>query len=702
MTLFCRIGSFTTFLAKSFSHRTVRKTHQDNPFIPFVQKSLNKGNGNTTMTKNGSKSDKDVLSSTSSVNLIQEQDVQPTLMKLLLFARPEFSPLFLSFILMVMSESTGFINPLLIAKAYDVLVNPSISNTDKMSDISFWMSLVLGIHTLGMITGFFRSSVMGVAGERVVSRLRLRLFGSIISQEPAFFDTTKTGELVSRLSSDTTLMQTATSSALPEVVLGFVKLVVGVGLMFWISVKLAAVTIAFAFFMLLTCVPFGKKIGGLAKLYQDALGQAQERSTEALGSIRTVQSFAAEEREKTRFKQKIGDPDIYTWWIPDFSMKTTYALGFTKSIWTTGFFVFLFGVGFGGMYAALWYGFQLVLDGDLSLGDLTAFQSYIFQVGSGLAQTSRFAAQVMEARGASVRILTLLERTPKIPGKYPLSEKESKIDKYFSENDVESFGGKGMESNGSSIIPSSVDGSVELSGVHFSYPSRPDVEVLHNFSLRIPPNTTTALVGPSGAGKSTVVSLIQRFYDVDKGSVCLDGIDTRCLDVHWLRRMIGYVQQEPVLFGISIRDNVTYGMDLDVSQEEVEKVCRDANAHEFISKWPDGYDTLVGERGVTLSGGQKQRIAIARALLINPKILLLDEATSALDAENEHLVQEAIDKAITGRTVLIVAHRLSTIKNADMIVVIDDHKIIDTGNHNELLQRCKQYQELIKRQSMRQ
>ena len=651
------------------------------------------------MIKNSSNTDKDVHSKHSSEK--EEEEIQPTFMKLLSFARPEFFPLFLSFILMVMSESTGFINPLIIAKAYDALVNPTMSNPDKMSDISFWMSIVLGIHTFGMLTGFLRSSIMGVAGERVVSRLRLRLFGSIISQEPAFFDTTKTGELVSRLSSDTTLMQTATSSALPEVVLGFVKLVVGVGLMFWISTKLAAVTIAFAFFMLLTCIPFGKKIGGLSKLYQDALGQAQERSTEALGSIRTVQSFAAEEREKNRFKQKIGDPDIYTRWIPDFSITTTYSVGFTKSIWTTGFFIFLFGVGFGGMYAALWYGFKLVLDGDLSLGDLTAFQSYIFQVGSGLAQTSRFLAQVMEARGASVRILTLLERTPKIPGKHFPGEKDTETDKCFSDNDVESHGVKAMKSNnGSSTIPSSVDGGLELSGVHFSYPSRPDVEVLHNFSLRISPNTTTALVGPSGAGKSTVVSLIQRFYDVDKGSVRLDGIDTRHLDVHWLRRMIGYVQQEPVLFGISIRDNVTYGMDHDVSQEEIEKVCRDANAHEFIAKWPDAYDTLVGERGVTLSGGQKQRIAIARALLINPKILLLDEATSALDAENEHLVQAAIDKAIAGRTVLIVAHRLSTIKNANMIVVIDDHKIIDTGNHTDLLQRCEKYQELIKRQSM--
>merc|ERR1712241_525387 len=209
--------------------------------------------------------------------------------------------------------------------------------------------------------------------------------------------------------------------------------------------------------------------------------------------------------------------------------------------------------------------------------------------------------------------------------------------------------------------------------------------------------------GSSGSGKSTVVNLIQRFYDVDAGTISLDGIDITNLNMEWLRSQIGYVQQEPQLFGISIRDNLTFGLSEEaaakITTTELERVCRDANAHEFIMSWPDGYDTMVGERGVTLSGGQKQRISIARALLTNCRILLLDEATSALDAESEHEVQKAIENAMVGRTVVVVAHRLSTIQSADQIVVMDNRKIVDVGTHDELLGKCNRYQDLIKRQS---
>jgi ABC-type multidrug transport system fused ATPase/permease subunit len=249
-------------------------------------------------------------------------------------------------------------------------------------------------------------------------------------------------------------------------------------------------------------------------------------------------------------------------------------------------------------------------------------------------------------------------------------------------------------------MPTNLEGYVEFDAVNFCYPTRKDVTVLKNFSLKVPPNTTAALVGSSGAGKSTVVALLQRFYEVSSGSITIDGNDIRNLDLQWLRQHIGYVQQEPQLFGMTVRENICYGMAHEVSQEELERVCLEANAHDFILEWPDGYSTLVGERGVKLSGGQKQRIAIARALLVNPRILLLDEATSALDAESEALVQDAIEKAMVGRTVLIVAHRLSTIQRADQIVVIDAHEIADVGSHDVLMTRCVKYQDLIKRQSI--
>jgi len=221
--------------------------------------------------------------------------------------------------------------------------------------------------------------------------------------------------------------------------------------------------------------------------------------------------------------------------------------------------------------------------------------------------------------------------------------------------------------------------------------------------LKLQKDTTTALVGSSGSGKSTVVSLIQRFYDIDDGKIYLDGTDITHLDMSWLRSQIGYVQQEPQLFGITVRENLTYGLPEEevakITQTDLENVCRDANAHDFIASWPDGYDTMVGERGITLSGGQKQRIAIARALLTNCRILLLDEATSALDSESEHEVQKAIENAMVGRTVVVVAHRLSTIQSADQIVVMDNRKIVDVGTHADLLTGCKRYQDLIKRQS---
>jgi len=293
-------------------------------------------------------------------------------------------------------------------------------------------------------------------------------------------------------------------------------------------------------------------------------------------------------------------------------------------------------------------------------------------------------AKTVEGLGASGRVFYLLDRVPEIPKSASASTEE---------------GAKSLPTT-TIVTPPTMEGNVEFSNVSFHYPSRPNELVLNDVSLKIPANSTTALVGSSGAGKSTIVSLLQRFYDIQSGSISVDGNDITSLDLPWLRQHIGYVQQEPQLFGLSVRDNLLYGVNREVSQEELEAAARDAHAHEFIVAWPDGYDTLVGERGVKLSGGQKQRVAIARALLTNCRILLLDEATSALDAESEHLVQQAIDKAVVGRTVIVVAHRLSTIRQADQIVVMDNHKIVDVGTHHELLSKSGKYQDLIKRQNV--
>jgi ABC-type multidrug transport system fused ATPase/permease subunit len=381
-----------------------------------------------------------------------------------------------------------------------------------------------------------------------------------LKQEISFFDEHKTGELVSRLGSDTTLVQQATSQSAPQCIIGIVKLCVSVALMFWISPELAGVSFGCVIVLFTFAVPFGKVIGALSKAYQDVLGQAQTRSTEALGAMRTVQSFAAEDRESRRYLDKIGDPGQYKFWYPSDHRehKTTYSVGFFKSIVGTGFFVFIFGVGFGCLYLSLWYGFKLVVDGAMSLGDLTAFQSYIFQIGFGLGEITTNLTKLIEARGASGRIFFLLERVPMIP--MPILKEKS-------------MDGK-IPALGEPLKPRFMNGDIEFRNVSFVYPSRPDVPVLQDFSLRVPADTTTALVGSSGAGKSTVVSLLLRFYDVNSGSICIDGNDIRSLDLQWMRSNIGYVQQEPQLFGLTVRENVCYGVDRDVTDKEVETACK--------------------------------------------------------------------------------------------------------------------------------
>jgi ABC-type multidrug transport system fused ATPase/permease subunit len=444
------------------------------------------------------------------------------------------------------------------------------------------------------------------------------------------------------------------------------------------------------------CAPFGSLIGATSKKYQDALGGAQTYATEALGSMRTVQSFTAEQREEQRYRSKVGDPRQHRFWFAGGAAYTTYKYGVNMALYNAGFFTIIFGVGFGAMYITLWYGFRLVNDGEITLGELTAFQSYIFQIGGALAQTSQFITMLIQAQGAAARIFYLLERDPLIattkvtalPGLSALSG--SKGATYDEE----------AQKIRLPVPPAPMVGAVDFNNVSFSYPSRPGANVLRNFSLSIPINTTAALVGSSGSGKTTVVSLLQRFYEVTEGSITIDGKDIRELDLKWMRSHIAYVQQEPQLFGLTVKENIAYGVDREVTQEEIEAAARDANAHDFVMAWPDGYNTLVGERGVNVSGGQRQRLAIARALLLAPRILLLDEATSALDSESEYLVQEAINRAVVGRTVLIVAHRLSTIQRAEKIVVLDNHAIVDIGTHQELLDRCPWYQDLIKRQSL--
>jgi len=322
----------------------------------------------------------------------------------------------------------------------------------------------------------------------------------------------------------------------------------------------------------------------------------------------------------------------------------------------------------------LWFAYYSILNGELTLGDLTAFMLYVINIGMGAAGLAGSAASLLAARAALQRIYEVVTREPAI-----------------------------MNCGGEQ--PADLLTDVCFEDVEFSYPSRPDVTIFVGLSFHVPAHSTAAFVGPSGVGKSTVLGLLSRFYNTSKGRVLVGGHDLTALDASWLRRRIGVVQQEPVLFGFDIQENIAYGHNaayfLDGTKardSDIQKVSEQAHAHKFISEFPDGYKTLVGERGILLSGGQKQRVAIARMLLVEPQIILLDEATSALDAESEHLVQEAIERAMKNRTTLVVAHRLSTVQGADQIHVLADKRIVSSGTHHELLQQCEHYQDLVKHQ----
>lgn len=570
-----------------------------------------------------------------------------SLRRILALAKPELPRLLVGTLFLALGSGASLLFP----QAIRFIVDRATGDGKSSMALDSAALFLVAIAAVQAAAAAIRFALFTVAGERVVTRLRADLFARLMAQDIAFFDERKTGELASRLSSDTTVLQNTVSVNISMALRFVASIIGGVGFLLYTSPRLSLVMLAIVPPVALGAVAYGRRVRKLSRDVQDSLARAGEVAEESLAGVRTVRAFAAEPAETSRYGSAV---------------EQSFDLAKRRTVLAATFMGVASFAASAAAAAVLWYGGHLVANGSLTTGGLTSFLVYTLLVAFALGGLSDLWADFMKASGAAERIFELLDREPKIP-----------LD-------------QGRELT-------EVRGHITMANVAFAYPTRRDAPVLKDVDLEISPGEVVAIVGPSGAGKSTIAALLLRFYDPDAGAVTIDGADLRDLSAASVRRNIAIVSQEPLLFSASIRDNIRYGRP-DATDAEVEAAARTANAHSFIERFPDGYKTLVGERGVQLSGGQKQRVAIARAVLKDPKVLVLDEATSALDAESEHLVKEALDRLMVGRTTLIIAHRLSTVKGADRVCVLDGGRVVQSGSHSELMRQEGLYRRLVERQ----
>ena len=526
-------------------------------------------------------------------------------------------------------------------------------NAEDVAIVDRYFAAAIGIAALLAAGTALRYALVTRLGERVVADIRMAVFDRTIGMSPAFFEKIMTGEVLSRITTDTTLILSVIGSSISVALRNVLIFLGGLTLMLFTSAKLTGLVLLLVPAVVLPIVTMGRKLRKLSKENQDWIAESSGKASEALLSVQAVQAFTQERLSSAEFAR-----------VTEVSYDSARRRITTRALMTM---IVIFTV-FAGVVGVLWIGAHDVRSGDMSSGALIQFVIYSVMVAGSVAALSEIWGELQRAAGATERLVELLEVRDSV-----------------------------SDPDQPKALPKPVRGEIAFENVSFRYPSRPDVSTLEGINLTVKAGETVALVGPSGAGKSTFIQLLLRFYDVNGGKISLDGVALDETNRESLRKELALVPQDPVIFAASAMENIRFGRP-ETTDDEVQAAAKAAAAHEFIIKLPEGYNTFVGERGVMLSGGQKQRIAIARAILRDAPVLLLDEATSALDAESERAVQNAVDVLAEGRTTIIVAHRLATVKKADRIIVMDQGQIVAQGSHDELVSQDGLYARLARLQ----
>ena len=575
-----------------------------------------------------------------------------TLIGLLPFLRPYRRQFILSGIALVVAACATLTIPYAFRQMIDMgFSKMGEAGTHGIEHVNLTFLALFGVAVILGIATAARFYMVSWIGERVTADIRNAVYAHVVTQSPEFFETTQTGEVLSRLTTDTTLIQAVVGTSISLALRNLLLFIGGLIMLFITSPLLSSIIIVMLVLVILPIILFGRRVRKLSRDSQDRIADASAVAGEILNAMPTVQAYTHEHIEAQRFAATV-----------EHAFSTAMRRIRARSLLTMIAILLIFGA----IVFVLWLGAQAVMQGDMTGGKLGQFILYASIVAGAIGALSEVLGEAQRAAGATERLLELMSvqspiTSPATPKALPFED-----------------------AHGARIT---------LQDIQFHYPSRPQTAALSQLNIEIKAGETVALVGSSGAGKTTLFQLLLRFYDPQQGSIKLDGVNIRDLDLHTLRDTIGIVPQDTVIFSANAMENIRYGR-IDASDDEVIQAAKMAAAHEFIERLPEGYQSFLGERGVRLSGGQKQRIAIARALLKNPRLMLLDEATSALDAESERLVQQALESAMQGRTTIIIAHRLATVQRADRIIVLEHGQVVEIGTHASLMKQGGVYANL--------